>query len=85
MTQENTVTLDAPVRPSTFARFCTNNGICGDRDRFHEFALSREPREEWTLDGLLDLWLEYNKWGRQAMIDAEDAADLQDTQACAVR
>jgi hypothetical protein len=73
------------IDASTFNAFVKANGICADRESFHEFtSWMRVLRLDGGMD-YIDLWLKFNKWGRQAMIDAEDAADLQDTQACAVR
>ena len=74
------ITLDTPVRPSVFNRFCTGFGITGDREVFHKFCLQRLPRYRWTWDVLSDLWQDFYTWGRDALIAAEDARDLHDTQ-----
>jgi hypothetical protein len=79
-----TITLDTPVRGSVFNRFVTAYGITDDREQFHKFALDRYRRDQWTWPILAELWTDWNNWGREALIEQQDAADEQRTMADAL-
>ena len=69
-----------PQHVWTFNEFTRANRIYADRDLFHEFIESRlpttlAPESEW-----IDLWGQFERWGREATIAAQDARDLQQTQ-----
>lgn len=64
-----------------FNAFCTSYGFFDGKERalFHQFANQRHVGR-WTWDALGDIWAEFYTWGRAALIAAQDASDLHDTQ-----
>ena len=72
----------------SFTAFCQINGIYSDRKRLHEFVKScvEDYNHEvgLTEDRWLEVWMDYNRWGRQAMIAAQDAQSERETLAYAL-
>jgi hypothetical protein len=69
---------------SVFNRFCTGFGITDEREAFHKFARQCHIGG-WTWDVLIEVYEDFLTWGQQAMIAAQDAQDLADTQADALK
>jgi hypothetical protein len=78
----DTTAPDPTDTNDVFNRFCTAWGITSDRLLFHQYA-NQCHVGQWTWGALGTIWMEFNKWGREALIAQQDAADEQRTMAVA--